>query len=65
MEQALQLVVLASLQWVHTQVDICQQRQVLNIAELVDLADVVERNVKEFEALNGFKTLEFGDRVLG
>ena len=47
MEQALQLVVLAGLQWVHAEIDICQQRQVLDIAELIDLADVVERNVKE------------------
>lgn len=64
MEQALELVVFARLHGVHSEVNVGEQRQILDITQLVDLADVVQRHVERFEALDGLQALEARDLIL-
>lgn len=66
MEENLQSVVFAEvLQWIHAQIKLSHELKVLNIFQLVHLADVVEAELEESEALNLLETLEFADLVLG
>lgn len=64
-KQALQPVELAVLDRIHTEIHLRQQRQVLNVLQLVDLSDIVQTHVQKFQAINLLKASQLRNVVLG
>ena len=64
MEQALQPVVLAILDWVNAEVHLCQQLDVFDVLQLVYLPNIVQAQIQELEALYAFKSTKAWDLIL-
>jgi len=63
-EQDLAPVVLAVLHWIDAEIDLCEQRKVLDMSELIDFANVVHADVHKLKTLDHFKSTEASNLIL-
>ena len=63
-EQALEPVEFNALERIHTEVNFGEQGKVFDVAQLVNLANIVQAHIQKFEAFNLLKSPETRDVIL-
>jgi hypothetical protein len=63
-EQDLASIVLAVLNWIDAEIDLCEQWKVLDMSELIDFANVVHADVHKLQTLDHFESTESSNLIL-